>query len=290
MSVLSEPEAPVDPTPQAERFVRRLVRRPSALAALVFLVLLAAAAVLAPVIAPYGPNQQDLDNLYAGPGGAHWLGQDDLGRDILSRLLHGAGVSLASSVVAVGLSLVVAVPVGLVSGFLGGTVDAVLMRIVDGVQAIPPLVLAIAVAGLLGPSLRNIVIALAVVFTPTFVRLIRGQTLAVREEDFVEASRSVGGSALWILRRRVLHNIASPLIVQVAITLGFGLLAEAGLSFLGLGIQPPDPSWGGMLSGAYADILTQGWAVFPPGIAIVLTVWAFNLLGDGLRDLLGTSS
>jgi ABC-type dipeptide/oligopeptide/nickel transport system permease subunit len=160
------------------------------------------------------------------------------------------------------------------------------MRIVDGLQSIPPLVLALAIAGLLGPSLRNIVIALAVIFIPAFVRLIRGQVLAVKEETYVEASRSVGASSGYIVRKRVLHNIASPLIVQASITLGFGLLAEAGLSFLGLGIQPPEPSWGVMLSRAYDYIFEAHWLVFPPGVAIMLTVLAFNLLGDGLRDTL----
>jgi peptide/nickel transport system permease protein len=160
------------------------------------------------------------------------------------------------------------------------------MRIVDGVQSIPPLVLALAIAGLLGPSLRNIVIALAIIFVPTFVRLVRGQVLAVKEETYIEASQSVGASSGYIIRKRVLHNVASPLIVQASITLGFGLLAEAGLSFLGLGIQPPEPSWGVMLSRAYDYIFEAHWLVFPPGLAIMLTVLAFNVLGDGLRDTL----
>lgn len=264
----------------------RLRRRPAVTTALAFLVLLAVTAVLASWLAPFDPYQQDLDAINQGPSGSHLLGTDDLGRDVLSRLMHGARVSLASSVLAVGAALVVSVPIGLVSGYVGGRLDSVLMRIVDGVQSIPPLVMALTVAGLLGPSLRNIVIALAIVFTPTFVRLVRGQVLAVKEETFVEASRSVGATGAYIVRRRILHNIASPLVVQVSVTLGFGLLAEAGLSFLGLGIQPPEPSWGAMLNRAYAYIFETSWGLFPPGLAIMLTVLAFNVLGDGLRDTL----
>ena len=267
-------------------FVGRLLRRPAAAVAATYLVLVIIMALLAPWIAPHGPYEQDLNAINQAPSGAHWLGTDDLGRDVLSRLMHGARVSLASSVLAVGAALAVSIPLGLVSGYVGGRLDNVLMRIVDGVQSIPPLVLALAIAGLLGPSLRNIVIALAVIFVPTFVRLIRGQVLAVKEETYIEASRSVGASSGYIVRKRVLHNIASPLIVQASVTLGFGLLAEAGLSFLGLGIQPPEPSWGVMLSRAYDYIFEAHWLVFPPGVAIMLTVLAFNVLGDGLRDTL----
>lgn len=251
-----------------------------------YLVLLSLVAIFAPLVAPHDPYAQNLAHLNATPSAAHWLGQDDLGRDILSRVIYGARVSLASSLLAVGLAMLVAVPVGLVSGFFGGIVDAVLMRIVDGMQSIPPLVLALVITGLLGPSLRNIVIALAVIFSPTFIRLTRGQTLAVREETYVEASKSIGSSPLWVIRRRVLRNVGSPLIVQASTSLGFGLLAEAGLSFLGLGIQPPQASWGVMLNRAYAALFTAGWEVLPPGLAIVLTVLAFNVLGDGLRDRL----
>jgi peptide/nickel transport system permease protein len=285
MSATTIPAVVVPTLPGRRRgFLGRLFRRPAAAVAATYLLLLVVVALLAPWIAPQGPYEQDLTAINQAPSAAHWLGTDDLGRDVLSRLMHGARISLAASVLSVGAALVVAVPLGLVSGYLGGRLDNILMRIVDGVQSIPPLVLALAIAGLLGPSLRNIVIALAIIFVPAFVRLIRGQVLAVKEETYIEASRSVGASSGYIVRKRVLHNVASPLIVQASITLGFGLLAEAGLSFLGLGIQPPEPSWGVMLSRAYDYIFEAHWLVFPPGLAIMLTVLAFNVLGDGLRD------
>lgn len=275
---------------RARSFGRRMWRRPTAVVAAAFLLVLVVVAVLAPWVAPYDPHEQQLLEINQAPGNGHLLGTDDLGRDVLSRLMHGARVSLAASVLAVGAALILSLPVGLISGYFGGRTDRLLMRIVDGLQSIPPLVLALTVVGLLGPSLRNVVIALALVFTPSFVRLVRGQVLAVKEETYIEASRSVGAGSLWIIRRRVLHNIASPLIVQASVTFGFGLLAEAGLSFLGLGIQPPDASWGVMLRRAYDYIFVVRWSILPPGLAIMLTVLAFNVLGDGLRDALRGSA
>jgi ABC-type dipeptide/oligopeptide/nickel transport system permease subunit len=176
------------------------------------------------------------------------------------------------------------------SGYVGGVLDIVVMRMVDALQVIPPLVLALAILGALGPSVRNIVIALAIIFVPSFIRLVRGEVLAAREATFIEASRSIGSSSFFIIRRRILHNIASPLIVQTSITLGFALLAEAGLSFIGLGVQPPDASWGNMLSDAYASIFSAPGQIYIPGCAIALTVLAFNLIGDGLRDTLGVDT
>jgi ABC-type dipeptide/oligopeptide/nickel transport system permease subunit len=236
------------------------------------------------------PAKQDYNSLNEGPSAEHWLGTDALGRDILARLIYGARVSLLSSLCAIGLTLVVAVPLGLWSGYAGGRVDRVLMRLVEALQCIPPLVLALALLGILGPSLRNIVAVLAVIFAPGFIRLIRGETLAVREANYIEASGSIGASSFFIVRRRVFHNVASPLIVQISIALGFALLAEAGLSFIGLGIQPPDASWGSMLNEAYASIYVAPWQIFVPGCAIAVTVLAFNLVGDGLRDVLGVDT
>jgi peptide/nickel transport system permease protein len=272
------------------RIVRQLSQHRLAIAAIVFLVILAAIAIFAPTLAPFDPRRQDYNAINRGLGSKHWLGTDALGRDILSRLMFGARVSLMSSVFAIGCSLIVAVPVGVLSGYLGGAVDTVVMRVVDGLQCIPPLILALALLGLLGPSLRNIVIALGIIFVPGFVRLTRGQVLAVKEENYIEASRSIGSSAVYIMRKRVLHNIASPLIVQASVAVGFGLLAEAGLSFLGLGIQPPDASWGSMLNDAYSSIYVAPGQIFVPGCAIALTIFAFNVVGDGLRDVLGVDA
>ena len=201
--------------------------------------------------------------------------------------MYGARVSMQAAVQIVGLALLAALPLGLIAGYFGGRTDSLLMRAMDAMFAFPPLVLALTVASLLGKSLLNESIALAIVFVPGFVRLIRGQVLGVREETFIEASRSLGAGHWRMIRRHIFPNIASPLIVQVALALGFAVLAEAGLSFLGLGVQPPGASWGGMLTEAYQFIFTNSWGLIVPGVAIALTVLAFNLVADGLRDALG---
>lgn len=272
------------------RMVRQFARNRLALGSFVFLVLLGLVAVLAPLIAPFHPAEQDYTLLNSGPTGDHWFGTDALGRDILTRMMFGARISLLSSVCAIGLTLSIAVPVGIWSGYVGGFVDHAVMRVTEAMQSIPPLVLALALLGLLGPSVRNIVLALAIIFAPGFVRLVRGEVLAVREATYIEASRSIGASSSFIVRRRVFHNVASPLIVQASIALGYALLAEAGLSFLGLGVQPPDASWGKMLNEAYASIFVAPRQIYVPGGAITITVLAFNLIGDGLRDVLGVET
>ncbi|GAA0983867.1 ABC transporter permease [Acrocarpospora macrocephala] len=268
-------------------FWLRFSRNRSGVIAAAYLVLLTAVAFGAPLIAPYDPLEQTLAAINQQPSAAHWLGTDDIGRDILSRMMYGARVSLIAGVASVGLSLLIALPLGLVSGYVKGPLDTVIMRFADAVQTLPALVLALTISAVLGPGLRNATIALAVVFLPTFLRLIRGQVLAVREETYIEASRSIGTPTFDIIRHRVLHNIASPLIVQAAVTMGFALLAEAALSFLGLGVQPPSPSWGRMLSSSYTYVYTAGWQIFIPGVAIALTVLALNVLADALRDSLG---
>ena len=268
------------------RLMSRFLHDRVAMVAAVFLILLTLAAILAPYIAPHSPTT-NFPLLNTGPSAKHWLGTDDIGRDILSRLIYGARISLEAAVVIVLLALLVALPIGLVSGYFGGTVDNVIMRVIDAMFAFPPLLLAIAVAALLGKSLHNEIIAIAVTLVPGFVRVIRGQVLSVREETYVEASRSVGAGHLRMLSRHVFPNVASPLVVQSALALGFALLAEAGLSFLGLGVQPPAASWGVMLQEAYQFVLSDPWATIVPGVAIALTVLAFNLVGDGLRDALG---
>ena len=290
MSEVKPTDAVVARARRLRSIAREFWRHRLGVAALTFIVLLGIVAIFAGTLAPFDPRRQDYGLLNTGPSLHHWLGTDSLGRDMLSRLMYGARVSLLSSVGAIAVALAVAVPLAIWSGYAGGLVDIVLMRVTDALQVIPPLVLALAIVGVLGPSLRNIVIALAIIFAPSFIRLVRGEVLAVREATYIEVSRSIGSSAVFIVRRRVLHNIASPLIVQTSVTLGFALLAEAGLSFIGLGVQPPNPSWGNMLNDAYASIFAAPGQIYIPGCAIILTVLAFNLVGDGLRDALGVSS
>lgn len=271
-----------------ERAGRRLIRNVGAMIALGYLGLLVFVALLAPVIAPYGPFEQNTINAFSAPSGDHFLGTDELGRDNLSRLMHGTRVSMLTAVSVVGAAALVAVPLGLLSGYRGGRADMILMRVVDAGLAFPPLVLALAVAGVLGPGVRNSILALSIVFIPGLTRLIRGQALAIREETFVEASRTLGTPTRRILLRRMFPNVRSTLIVQISLMLGAVLLAEAGLSYLGLGAARPTPTWGNMLRSAYdTSLFTQQWQLIAPGAAIALTVFAFNTLGDGLRDALG---
>jgi peptide/nickel transport system ATP-binding protein len=273
--------------PAATGFWSRFRRQRWALAGLAFLLLVLGAALLAPFISPYRPDAQDLNLVNTGPTGLHWLGTDDLGRDILSRLIWGGRVSLRATGEIVGFAIVMALPIGLVSGFFRGAVDSVTMRLMDALFSFPPLVLALTVAALLGASLNDTAIAISIVFVPGFVRLLRGEVLAVREENFIEAGRSLGATSGRLIRRHILPNVASPVIIQVALALGFALLVEAGLSFLGIGEQPPTPSWGSMLNEGYQFIFTTPWALIFPGLVIMITVLAFNLVADGLRDALG---
>jgi peptide/nickel transport system permease protein len=274
----------------ARRFWRAFLSDRWALAGLTFLVVITAAAIFAPVVAPRSPSAQDLLAINAGPSLHHWLGTDDLGRDILSRIIWGGRVSLRSTFEIVALAIVVALPLGLLAGFLRGWVDSVTMRVMDALFSFPPLVLALTVAALLGASINNAAIAIAIVFVPSFVRLIRGEVIAVREEAYVESAQSLGARPGRIMRTHVLPNVASPIIIQVALALGFALLAEAGLAFLGIGAQPPTPSWGDMLQEAYQFIFQAPLALVFPGLAIMLTVLSFNAVADGIRDSIGRGS
>ena len=268
-------------------FWRRFLRQRWALAGLGFLILVAVAAIFAPLVAPHPPNAQDVNAINGGPSGSHWFGTDDLGRDILSRIIWGGRISLRAAFEIVGMAAVVAVPLGLIAGFFRGGVDAVIMRAMDAMFSFPPLILALTVAALLGADINDASIAIAIVFVPSFVRLLRGEVIAVREETYIESARSLGATSKRLLARHVVPNVASPIIIQLALALGFALLAEAGLSFLGIGEQPPTPSWGGMLQEGFNFINSAPWALVFPGLAIMLTVLAFNLLADGLRDSLG---
>lgn len=269
------------------RFRRRFFKRGPAVVALGVIVLMVLVAVFAPLLAPYDPLAQDLRNTLQGPSSEHWLGTDELGRDVLSRIIFGARVSLLAAVQAVVIALVLGVPPGLVAGYFGGRIDTAISRINDTLMSFPPLLLAIAIVGVFGPNLRNAMLAVGIIFAPRFLRLTRAAVLAVKEETFVEASRSIGTPTLRIVRTRILPNTLSPLLVQASLSLGFAMLAEAGLSFLGLGVQPPQASWGSMVGRAYRFLDQSPTLVIFPGLAIVLAVLAFNVLGDGLRDSVG---
>jgi ABC-type dipeptide/oligopeptide/nickel transport system permease subunit len=284
---LGEREEPSDELfTSSSRFWARFFANRAAVVGLVFVAIVALVAIFASTLAPFSPDA-NFRRLNSGPTGSHWLGTDDIGRDILSRIMYGARVSMEAAVLIVGLAMVAALPIGLIAGYFGGRVDSIIMRVVDAFFAFPPLVLALTVDSLLGPTLLNESISLAIVFSPGFIRLIRGQVLGVREETFIEASRSLGAGHRRMITRHIFPNVASPMIVQVALALGFAVLAEAGLSFLGLGVQPPAASWGGMLTEAYQFIFTNSWGLIVPGAAIALTVLAFNLVADGMRDALG---
>jgi peptide/nickel transport system permease protein len=279
---------PVAPAPaegrarRAWRFVRADRRL---LFGLAYLALVVAASVLAPLYLQ-DPVKQDLDSLIAGPSGEHWLGTDDLGRDVLSRLVHGAFTSLLAASLAVGVAAVIGVTIGIVAGFFGGALDAVIMRLVDTLLAFPGLVLAVGVVAMLGPGLLNAMTAVGLVFSPVLARIVRAQVLSVRESLFVDASRTFGSSPWQIIRRHILPNALPPIIVQLALLFAVALLAEAGLSFIGLGVQPPDPSWGSMLGRAYRFMRQAPLQVVIVGLVIMLTALAFNAIGDALRDAL----
>jgi peptide/nickel transport system permease protein len=245
-----------------------------------------ALALVGPALVPGSPTRQDHDAVLAPPGGGHLLGTDELGRDLLTRLVYGVRPSLAAGAIAVGLALVLGVPMGLLAGHSGGWLDEVLMRVADALWSFPGLVLAIAVAAILGPGLANAMVAIGIVYAPVFARLVRGQTVAVREHEYVEAARAVGASDPRIMARYVWPNVSPPVLVQSSLMLGQAILFEAALSFLGLGVQPPAPAWGSMLRTAYQYIEVDPWYALFPGAAIFVTVLAFNLLGDGLREAL----
>ncbi len=265
----------------------RVVRRSKlAFAGLIIVGVLVLLAIIGPTIAPYDPNDLNVRQRTQAPSFAHPFGTDDRGRDILSRVLYGARVSLQVGLIAVGISATVGTVLGAISGYFGGWLDELIMRITDVMFAFPGILLAIAIMGVLGPSVTNAMIALGVVYTPIFARITRGSVLAIRGEVFVEAARSVGVGSPRIIARHIMPNVLAPLIVETTLSLAFAILAEAALSFLGLGTPPPAPSWGRMLSEGRDYIRDAPWMGFFPGLAIVLAVMGFNFLGDGLRDAL----
>lgn len=265
--------------------LRRLRRNKTAMIALGYLIVTALLAIFASLLSPYNPSAL-VGTPYAGISSAHWLGTDDLGRDVLSRLLYGARLSMIASYVVVFGVMLVATPIGLLSGYLGRWVDGLLMRLMDTVASVPPLVLAMALVGIIGPSLRNAMITIGIVLIPTFTRLVRGQAQSVKHEAFIDAARVSGASGRRIMYRHILPSALRPLVIQASSTLGMVLIFEASLSYLGLGAQPPASSWGLMIAEAYNQVLTHPLGLLPAGGALVLTVAAFNLFGDALREAL----
>jgi peptide/nickel transport system permease protein len=268
------------------RALRNLLGRKIAVLGLMVIALFIMLAVFAPLLAPYDPIAQSWANVRKAPSLAHWFGTDDVGRDVFSRVIYGARASLMAGCISIAIAVSIGVPLGLIAGYLGGFVDAVLSRITDAMLAIPFLILAIALAAFLGPSLGNAMIAIGITRTPIFLRLTRGQVMAVKVEDYIEAARAVGNPRWRIALVHILPNIMPALLVQATLSIATAIIAEAALSFLGLGQQPPAPSWGSMLNSAQRFLVTAPWMAVWPGVAIFLTVLSFNLFGDGLRDAL----
>lgn len=271
---------------QVAWIARRFLRNKAAVAGLIVVGLFVLVAIFAPVLAPYDPIKTNWSEIRHAPSAAHWFGTDELGRDVLSRIIYGARASLMAGVISVVIAFVVGVPVGIVSGYVGGVFDTVVMRVIDAFLAIPFLIMAIALAAFLGPSLTNAMIAIGISTAPIFARLARGQTLIVKVEEYIEAAYSLGVRPMTILTRYIFVNAFPPLLVQSTLAIATAIIAEAALAFLGLGQQPPAASWGSMLNTARMALSQAPWMSIYPGVAIFLTVLGFNLLGDGLHDAL----
>jgi peptide/nickel transport system permease protein len=270
----------------ARRALRRLFKRKGAVVGMFVITAFVLLAVFAPLIAPYEPIATSWSLVRKAPSAQHWFGTDDLGRDILTRVIYGARASLTAGAISVGIALAIGVPFGLLAGYRGGFIDALISRITDAMLACPFLILAIALAAFLGPSLGNAMIAIGISATPIFIRLTRGQVMSVKVEDYVEAARAVGNPSWRIALFHILPNIMPALLVQATLAIAAAIIAEAALSFLGLGQQPPAPSWGSMLNAAQRFLTSAPWMAIWPGLAIFLVVLSFNLVGDGLRDAL----
>ena len=268
------------------RALRRLLRRRGAMLGLVIVLIFIVLAVFAPLIAPYDPVATSWSAVRVAPSADYWFGTDEIGRDVLSRVIWGARASLLAGLVSVCISMSLGVPIGLLAAYVGGWTDGLISRFTDSMLAVPFLILASALAAFLGPSLTNAMIAIGVSATPIFIRLTRAQVLAVKVEDFVEAARAVGNPHWRIALRHILPNVLPPLIVQATLAIAAAIIAEASLSFLGLGQQPPAPSWGSMLNTAKNYVDNSPWMAIWPGLSIFLLVLSFNLFGDGLRDAL----
>lgn len=272
-------------TPAGQAWAR-LRTRHSAMVGLAVILLVSAVAILAPYIAPYDPTAQSWSAVRKPPTGSHPFGTDEVGRDLLARIIYGARASMAAGLVSVAIAIGIGVPLGLLAGYVGGIVDGLISRLTDAMLACPFLILAIALAAFLGPSLTNAMIAIGITATPIFIRLTRGQVLTVKSELYVEAARGAGIRPWRIAIEHVLPNVLPQLLVQASLTIATAIIAEASLSFLGLGQQPPAPSWGAMLNTAQRFLTNAPWMAIFPGLAVFVTVLSFNLLGDGMRDAL----
>ncbi|SHK68554.1 peptide/nickel transport system permease protein [Pseudonocardia thermophila] len=295
MTTLSPAPVPVDRPVAASALpnrspmrtaARAFFRSPAALSALAFLALLLFLAVAAPLVVPYDPAAQNLANRFSGPSAEHWLGTDEFGRDVLSRMMTAAQIALVAPLIAVGTAAVIGVPTALLAGLRRGAIDAVAGRLADAVMSLPALALAMAIIAILGPGLVNSMIAVGIAFAPSLFRVVRGAALATSRETFMESAESIGCTTRRMVWVHLLPNVAAPMLVQVTILMGVALLAEAGLSFIGLGVQPPDSSWGSMLADAYQNQFRDPFGAVAPGAALALTVLCFNVLGDTLRDVI----
>jgi peptide/nickel transport system permease protein len=271
---------------EAQRFRRVFFSRKVVLFGLIIILILVITAIFAPLLAPYDPYKFSMDTVLLSPSSQHWLGTDTIGRDILSRIIYGSQNSLLVGIVALGIASLVGMSLGLVAGFFGGWTNNIIMRVVDAMMCFPMILLALVIAALLGGGLKNVILALGIALIPGYARLMCGQVLSVKENDYVVAERSLGASNLRIMLRHIFPNCMPALIVLVTMQLGSAILAEAGLSFLGVGIQPPAAAWGSMVNDGRQYLLTNPILSFAPGIAIMLTVFSFNMVGDGLRDAL----
>ena len=282
--------ATVEPVMVTERSgghrLRRAVQNKLVVVGGVIVLVVLIAAIFAPVLVPHSPYEQFTTDQLVGPDSIYPLGTDELGRDVLSRLLYGARISIQVAAISVSIGLVIGGTLGLIAAYYGGAWDMIIMRFADILFAFPSLLLAIAVLAVLGPSLANVMVAIGIIFIPIFVRVTRAAGLVIVQEQYVEASRASGAGPIQIMFRHVLPNAMAPLLVQITLAISYAILSEAGLSFLGLGAQPPEPSWGSMLSSGRGFMTFAPWTAFGPGMAIFIAVLGFNILGDGLRDVL----
>lgn len=267
-------------------FYRALTANKLAVVGLALITILVLVGILAPLLTPKDPLKQDFAKILQPPGTEHLLGTDDLGRDMVSRIVYGARISLVAGLITVVLAVSIGVPLGVVSGFLGGKVDIAVMRIADAFFAFPAFLLALAFAAALGPGLNNAMVALALAWWPQYSRLARGSVLSVKENEYIEAARAVGESRFRMIVKHVLPNIQAPLVVKITMDIGIMILSTAGLSFIGVGAQPPTPEWGAMVTAGRHYIGIAWWMATLPGLAILIAVLGFNLLGDGIRDAL----